>query len=501
MDRVTVDREIFIGLVSPVGTNLGRIIEILTEVLADYDYETVSLRLADLLKQVPAAGPLTLSPADAYIESHMDAGDNLRKLAKRDDALPVLAFRIIAQKRAEAPRERRAFIFRSLKHPSEIATLRDVYGDSFYVIAISASHEMRRQMLASRIAATTGESPTDRFLGKAEDLIWRDQSGSNNPDGQQVSDAFHRADFFVDGTDDARTKEALERIVALIFGDTLITPNRFEYGMFMAKAAALRSSELGRQVGACIASPAGEVISLGTNEVPKALGGLYWCDDSPDERQFQRGSDSNDDNKRTLVLDTLKRLKTAGWLSEQVQAESLEQLTDKALHRTSGVFNKESRIQNLIEFGRAVHGEMAALMDAARRGVSVSGSNMFVTTFPCHLCARHIVAAGIKTVYYIEPYAKSLTAELYPDSISVEREAASPSVAFMPFVGVSPRQYLRMFEASNRKNSTTGKVIRLEKRNAKPRFAGAQAFYPEKEDFLLKSLIEALKLHDGEQTQ
>ena len=32
---------------------------------------------------------------------------------------------------------------------------------------------------------------------------------------------------------------------------------------------------------------------------------------------------------------------------------------------------------------------------------------MYMTTFPCHNCAKHIIASGIINVYYIEPYAES----------------------------------------------------------------------------------------------
>ena len=121
-------------------------------------------------------------------------------------------------------------------------------------------------------------------------------------------------------------RNSLVRFISLIFGDTTNTPRREEYAMFHAKAAALRSSELGRQVGACISSEDGDVISLGTNEVPRAGGGLYWCGDRPDMRQFQLGSDSNDDHKRSLIVDTLTRLRDAGWLkSDLSEAIYLEQ--------------------------------------------------------------------------------------------------------------------------------------------------------------------------------
>ena len=78
---------------------------------------------------------------------------------------------------------------------------------------------------------------------------------------------------------------------------------------------------------------------------------------------------------------------------------------ERAVERTT--------LDDLLEFGRMVHAEMAALMDAARRGISVKGCLMYVTTFPCHMCARHIIAAGIQKVIYIEPYPKSKVGELY----------------------------------------------------------------------------------------
>ena len=50
-------------------------------------------------------------------------------------------------------------------------------------------------------------------------------------------------------------------------------------------------------------------------------------------------------------------------------------------------------LRELTEYGRAVHAEMDALLDAARRGVAVQGATLYVSTFPCHSCARHVIAA------------------------------------------------------------------------------------------------------------
>jgi deoxycytidylate deaminase len=493
MSDTEASRELFFGLVGAVGTDLSMVNNQLSELLRDFDYDTHSIRLADLLEDWgPYEEELKTSPADDYIVSHMDAGDELRKRTKRPDVLSVLALQKIADIRSESTQQRRAFVFRSIKNPAELERLRAIYGESFYSIAAYASHERRKQALSMRIAKSRGESPPERFFGRAEHLMWRDQAGPDKNMGQLVSKVFHRADVFVDVSDEGRLRETLERFLRLVFGDTLETPNISEYAMFAAQAAALRSSELGRQVGACISSDRGDVIALGTNDVPKAGGGLYWPGDTPDMRQFHMGIDSNDEQKRGLVIDTLNRLKESGWLNENYAGKTAEELADLALDEKA-LFGKDSRIANLIEFGRAVHAEMAALTDAARRGVSVQGSSIFVTTFPCHLCARHIVAAGICTVVYIEPYPKSLTAELYPDSIAVEGDEANKLVRFLPFLGVAPKQYLRLFEALERKNSTTGKVVRLDKRTALPRYAKEEAAYMELEKSVLNTFLSSVK--------
>lgn len=116
---------------------------------------------------------------------------------------------------------------------------------------------------------------------------------------------------------------------------------------------------------------------------------------------------------------------------------------------------------NVIGYSRAVHAETAALLEAGRRGVSVKDAIVYVTTFPCHECARHI-CAGIREVVYIEPYPKSLALEQYPDSIMVESRPINQRriknklnrVTFRPFVGVAPRKYLQLFsvDKGERKN-------------------------------------------------
>jgi cytidine deaminase len=108
---------------------------------------------------------------------------------------------------------------------------------------------------------------------------------------------------------------------------------------------------------------------------------------------------------------------------------------------------------DLIEFGRIVHAEMSALSDAARKGISVEGATLYCTTFPCHLCAKLIVAAGIKKVTYLEPYPKSYASELHGDAIAVDSDKPNGKVAFNAFLGVSPFRYRDLFEKRRRKNA------------------------------------------------
>jgi hypothetical protein len=88
---------------------------------------------------------------------------------------------------------------------------------------------------------------------------------------------------------------------------------------------------------------------------------------------------------------------------------------------------------------------MEALLSCARNNVSTRQAHLFSTTFPCHNCAKHIIAAGITRVVFIEPYQKSKAVEFHTDSISVGFEPAESTVHFEPFVGIGPRRFFDLF--------------------------------------------------------
>ncbi|GJD74113.1 tRNA-specific adenosine deaminase [Methylobacterium goesingense] len=224
--------------------------------------------------------------------------------------------------------------------------------------------------------------------------------------------------------------------------------------MYLAKSASLRSSDLSRQVGAAIFSSSGEVISLGSNEVPRAGGGTYWTGDEDDSRDIREGHDPNELSKVEIFADIIKQIKKDNFLSDELASlQEPQAIVDKLLDPKNGPKYKNLRVMDLIEFGRIIHAEMSAICDAARVGSSVRSGVLYCTTFPCHLCAKHIVASGISVVVYLEPYPKSYAQQLHSDSIDVDSQKEFGKVRFKPFIGISPYRYRDLFEKGKRKSN------------------------------------------------
>jgi deoxycytidylate deaminase len=278
-------------------------------------------------------------------------------------------------------------------------------------------------------------------LDQAKELVDRDE-GEQASWGQQLRSTYHLADVFIQVRSDVESLERagkdVDRYLDLLWGARIVTPNKDEYGMFLAHAASLRSADLSRQVGAAILDEQSNVLAVGTNEVPTYGGGQYWGT-GEDHRDFILGYDSNDRMKRKNLEEVLGRIDSS-W--DSYPAEKRREVVEEMAAKLAG-----TRIMSLTEFGRAVHAEMEAILSAARRGVLVRGAKLYTTTFPCHNCAKHIVGAGIKQVTYIEPYPKSLANQLHSDAISLAEEESGGRgrVLLRPFVGVAPRSYPYLF--------------------------------------------------------
>lgn len=398
----------------------------------------------------------------------MDKGDELRREYGSGDILAGLAIARIQTARPDTARRRFAWILRTLKHEHEVALLRHTYGRRFVLVGV---HQDPRRRFRNLLAFLKDESPGDsNHASRVEQLIRRDEMDIENEYGQHGRDAYAEADYLIDI--DQGLHGEVSRMVGLLFGDPFRTPNRDEVAMFHAFGASLRSADPGRQVGAVITLPSGELLSTGANEVPKFGGGEYWEGDEPDGRDFALGSDFNRRQSRRTLQEALESLSRGGFLSAELSALSSSEKITKVLESTEAGM-KRTRLLSLIEFGRIVHAEMSALSHAARLGCAVQGSTLYTTAFPCHMCMRLIVASGIVRVVFVDPYPKSLAAEMYADSITLDREAVGSKVLVEPFRGASWNIYPTVFQSPHRKRDASGSFVQFNKSEARFRLAEA----------------------------
>jgi Deoxycytidylate deaminase len=488
--------ELVIGLVGAVGTDLSLVVDVISEVLETVSYSYEEIRFSSLIRDIGRYSNLKEffeETEDVRIDAHMEACDDLRRRCGRGDILALLAtqkIRAIRSNISEAsrPLERFAYILNSLKHPDEIKRLRDIYGSSFILVSVYSPKNLRLDVLAKKIAHKHFEgTDTAPYRSIAETLILKDAKSQVDEYGQNVNDAFPLADIFIRMESRSEIFNRLKRAFYLWFQHPFITPTIDEYGIFSARASSLRSSDLSRQVGAIITSKSGDILTSGFNEVPKPGGGVFVDDDGSDsnldDREFRVGKDTTVSVKEELIGEIVKRLYENKWLSKK--SKSISNLVEELLYGSSAEVLKGTRVSSIIEFGRIIHAEMAAITDAARRGVSIQGATLYCTTYPCHMCARHIIASGIDRVVFIEPYPKSMAKDLYQKSLIVDGDVnhineASNAVRFESFVGVAPRRYMEFFSMPRRKNEN-GVAVTWNPRNSSPRIVQNFQAYTETE--------------------
>jgi len=136
-------------------------------------------------------------------------------------------------------------------------------------------------------------------------------------------------------------------------------PDNDTYFMRMAELVATRSTCLRRQVGAVIVKEK-RVLTTGYNGAPRGL----------------------------------KHCAEVGCLREKYHVES-------------GTRH---------ELCRGVHAEQNAVIQAAYFGVSVKDSTIYTTAFPCVLCAKILVNAGIIEVVYKDNYVDDLSKSILEES-------------------------------------------------------------------------------------
>jgi deoxycytidylate deaminase len=492
--------ELIFGLVGAIGCNIHGVQTALADALKEVDYTPHVIELSESIKDLIAMKK-DCRPELKTLEEKIDAGNEVRALFAQKGILAVDAVRKIRQARSaqhlrqatkmpelednqgnkvtvepeDFPAERTAYIIRQLKRKEEIQLLEKIYGKRFIQVSISQDKSSRISNIVQRSGIEQPGLNNDEKENLARKLVKRDENededefGGKVIYGQKLSDIFHLGDAFIDAASSDTITRTCRRFIRALFGQTDIGPTKDEYGSYFAKAASLRSVDLSRQVGAAIVSVDGDLITVGCNEVPKPLGGNYWDEDMQKARDVDKRAEANKNETNRIIFDFLRVLEKHDVLPEGQTASSILQNGEikEAIN--------ESLIGDITEYGRMVHAEMNAVVDAARLGRSVKGATLYVTTFPCHNCAKHIIAAGILKVVFIEPYPKSRTELLYGDAIA-STPTEVDAVHFSHFSGISPRRYRDIFEKVKRRNKL-GEVDQWYEGVCKPRIGHGEADY------------------------
>lgn len=68
------------------------------------------------------------------------------------------------------------------------------------------------------------------------------------------------------------------------------------------------------------------------------------------------------------------------------------------------------------ELCRAIHAEQNAIIQAATSGISIERGILYSTTFPCILCAKMLINAGVREIYVAEGYPDDLSRQMLDEA-------------------------------------------------------------------------------------
>ncbi|WP_183026425.1 anti-phage dCTP deaminase [Variovorax sp. UMC13] len=487
--KTTHTSELVIALCGPIGSPLHEVAAAIeAAVTQKYGYQCKIIRLSDFISKhfdkVGGDKSIPKAPKVARVEALIKSGDEMRNSfgASVLADLAVAEIRVDRQKNGKDDGGERfvsrriCHIIDSIKNQAELDLLREVYREVLYVFGVFSPTSAREANMKA----------ADFPRAKIHALMEQDAKGSALY-GQTVGDTFPQSDFFLRMDTNSQTGLTIkvERYLDLILGARIATPTKEESAMYAAASAASSSACLSRQVGAAVTDFSGEVLAVGWNDVPKAFGGLYQTDrendphGTKDLRCYNKdGGKCFNDEEKHLLAEAL--IESMG--HDIVPAAKMEEAVQKIL--------TDKKLQGLIEFSRAIHAEMHAILNALKLGGNkVQGGSIFVTTYPCHGCARHIVASGIHNVYYIEPYRKSLATKLHGDAIT-ESESEIGLVRLLPFEGVAPSRYLSIFQMRPNSRKLNGRRIAIVPGNAVPKMEKSLQSLPELEGMVVDKLVK-----------
>lgn len=335
-------------------------------------------------------------------------GNELRRAKGAD----FLAKAVVDQ--ISADRNQEKWVIDSIRNPEEIRAIQ-ARVPRFFLFAVFADQDVRWSRIKSRYGGNQ-----DQF----EEDDRKDAGDQEEQYGQRVRDCYIKADVIISNNKDIRTdgsdperdlRGKVDQFMDYAEEKRTFVPDSAEALMAMAYANGFRSRCLKRQVGAIVADPLGNVISSGFNDVP------------PTEDTCQT-------KHNTCYRDILK---------EEYARDLAPMVADEVVRRN--LTTMASRFKNL-DHCRALHAEENAILNApshiriysespqAQVGEGERAITLYVTTYPCNLCANKIVRSSIRRVVYLEPYPMREAKEILTNGC----------VRQVPFEGVTFNGYFRL---------------------------------------------------------
>jgi len=403
-----------------------------------------------------------------------DIGNRLREEHGRDVLVRVALTELNKRlPKPDSPARPKGIVVDGIRNTGEVEALRQF--PNFFLISVQASTGLRK---SRTIGPDRKFNSEDEFL--AADARDRDEQVD---DGQQVMQCNYLSDIVVlnepqEGISPGAHGPYKDYITRILYKPHVSLIEHVSYGrlpaerharpdealMTAAYVESRRSSCLKRKVGAVIATPKGDIISAGHNDVPETAKACIddprygWC--ARDVIQEELGQKLNHcPGCGTKIEIKPYSCKACGKELADYRKRCPNQDCRAGVELSyicpscgSDVFREfvpgagPERTGRLLDMCRALHAEENAILNLCKVGTVLphlhanqvglpEGCVLYSTTFPCNLCANKIVTVGIGKVVYAEPYT---TAE-------AKRVLDQHGVKHERFQGVKSRAYFRLY--------------------------------------------------------
>lgn len=433
--------QIVVGLTGPFGAGCTTVADDLVQRLGwrKYSLSEAMRELAPNFVHRLDKQKLTSAKFRSY---QQDVGDKIRE--NDIHAIPAKVVNEIQQdENLDKSKASLDIVIDGIRNPGEITYLRDHF-PRFFVMAIFASFQNR---------FTRRQDDYDGNLWDFERDDQRDSGEFEQPFGQKVQLCVDRSDMLISNDrqfgepfikDELRHN--IDSYIKLMKEPGSRSPHSWELNMAQAYGASLMSTCSKRKVGAVLVKEEKRekeekrveestlrhrarsyIIAGGYNEAPP---GVRPCE--------QRGGPEycyKDEKIKEVLKKEYQHCPKCG---KKLGLPSDFKVPFKCpSRRCDARLGRDFIPGRMLELCIAVHAEEAAFLQGSRfGGIEVDGSILYTTTFPCPLCAKMLVHAGIQRVVFAEPYPQD-------EAIDALEEGHVPAQLFE---GIKGRAYHRLFE-------------------------------------------------------